>query len=98
MAYSKRSYIKKPNDAELAQRAHLRKLVELYEDLRSTPGGGRNAAYPALALALANYGQTFVHGEWSYTWSDEEESVLRRRMHTGHHVHPARPTKRGSEP
>lgn len=84
MPYSTRSYESVLTDEEKAQRAHLAKLVDLYELLRSTPGRGRDAAYATLSLALARYGQTYVHGEWAWTWSRAEESILRQRMYRIH--------------
>lgn len=84
MPYSTRSYESVLSAEEKAQRAHLAKLVKLYELLRSTPGRGRDAAYAALSLALARYGQTYVHGEWAWAWSRTQESIIRQRIYRVH--------------
>lgn len=84
MAYNKRSYETKLDEAEQAQRAELAILVDAYEAVRRSPCRARDKAERELEIALSQYDQTFVHSGYAWSWSWAQESILRQPMFIFH--------------
>jgi hypothetical protein len=82
MAYSKRSYVLKPDAAELARRAELARLVDHYMLVRRTPGRERDTAYRELGIALAEHGQAYARDGWAWQWSRARNDITRQRLLT----------------
>lgn len=96
MPYVKQSTPNKPTAAEQFQREGLAKLVQRYEAVRSIHGRDRDVAARELGIALARYGQTFVHGEYAWSWSWVDDSITRQKMFK-FHAENANKTKHGKE-
>lgn len=84
MAQSRRSCTAKLSEAEYVRRAALARLVDRYDAVRNIPGRDRDRAYRDLAVALIRHDATFIRGEWAWSWSKSQDSVIRQRMFRVH--------------
>lgn len=80
MSSKERSYKTSFNDAGQDQYAELAQFVHAYMAVRGTRGQARDSAARELGLALAQYGQAFVCGEWAWSWSRIDDSIVRQKM------------------